>query len=175
MYRFWKTSRSRGTSAARIVVVASAVVLILSPMPARTADRATGTLVPSGPAKEGVDASRFNFAMHDTLDPFHVTTMRPERDALSARLVAAETDVLVTATAAGPLALLTEQMAYHHISQGRAGGQEGLVPACVVCNTATRLVPKINGTPTRIVTAGVYDGLILMQDVATGTIWAHIT
>ena len=175
MYRFWKTGRSRGTSAARIVVVASALALILSPMPARTADRATGTLVPSGPAKAGVDASRFNFAMHGTFEPFHVTTTRPVRDALSARLVAADTDVLVTATAAGPLALLTEQMAYHHIAQGRAGDQEWLVSFCVVCNTATRLVPKINGTPTRFVTAGVYDGLMVMQDVATGTIWNHIT
>jgi hypothetical protein len=175
MHRFWKIGRSRGTSAARIVVIATAVALILSPMPARTADRATGTLVPSGPAKAGVDVSRFNFAMHGTFEPFHVTTTRPVRDALNARLVAADTDVLVTATAAGPLALLTEQMAYHHIAQGRAGDQEWLVSFCVVCNTATRLVPKVNGMPTRFVTAGVYNGLMVMQDVATGTIWNHIT
>src|SRR5687768_13088149 len=100
MYRFWKTGRSRGTSA-RTVVVATAVALILSPLSARTADRTTGTLVPSGPAKAGIDASRFNFALRGTFEPFHVTTTRPVRDALSARLVAADTDVLVTVTAAG--------------------------------------------------------------------------
>lgn len=175
MYWFSKHGRRRGTSAVRTVVIAATVALTLS-TPARTADRTTAPFVPPvGPAKAGFDVSRFNFTLHGAFEPFHVSSTRLVREALSARLVAADTDVLITATAAGPLALLTEQMAYHHIAQGRAGDQEWLVSFCVVCNTATRLVPRINGTPSRFVTAGVYDGLMVMQDVATGTIWNHLT
>ena len=157
-------------------VIIATVALMLSTVSARPADPATAPFVPpSGPAKAGFDVSRFNYALHGTFEPFHVTSTRSIREALNARLVVADTDVLITSTAAGPLALLTEQMAYHHIAQGRAGDQDWLVSFCVVCNTATRFVPRINGTPTRFVTAGVYDGLMVMQDAATGTIWNHIT
>ena len=176
MYWFWKNGRRRGTPAVCTIGIAATIALLLSTVPARTADRIGETFVPpSGPAKAGFDVSRFNFALHGAFEPFHVTSTRSIREAVSARLVASDTDVLITATASGPLALLTEQMAYHHIAQGRAGDQDWLVSFCVVCNTATRLVPRINGTPTRFVTAGVYDGLMVMQDAATGTIWNHVT
>lgn len=35
-----------------------------------------------------------------------------------------DTWLLVTETAAGKLALLTDQMAYHHLAQGRDSGKE---------------------------------------------------
>jgi hypothetical protein len=66
-------------------------------------------------------------------------------------------------------------MAYHHIAQGRDNGEDWLVSFCVVCNTATRLAPKVRGAATHFATAGVYDGLMVMQDSATGTIWNHVT
>lgn len=172
---FWKNTRGVGAPAVCAWVVVAAI-LTLVPMSARSADGAGASFVlPPGPAKPGFDVSRFNFSVHGAFEPFVVTTTLPVRDALSARLVASDTDVLITTTAAGPLALLSEQMAYHHIAQGRAGGQDWLVSFCVVCNTATRLAPKVNGTVARFVTAGVYDGLMVMQDHVTGTIWNHLT
>lgn len=157
------------------LLIATAVLTLL-PVPARSADRAEATRVlPPGPSKAGIDVARFDFSLHGSFEPFAVSSTLLVREALRNRLVAADTDVLITETAAGPLALLTEQMAYHHIAQGRAGGQDWLVSFCVVCNTATRLVPKVNGAATRFVTAGVYDGLMVMQDRATGTIWSHVT
>jgi hypothetical protein len=175
MFWFWKNGRRRGTPVVCTFVIAVTAVLALSPVSTLTANRAEPFVPPNGPAKAGFDVSRFNFSLHGTFETFQVTSTRSVREALSGKLIAADTDVLITATAAGPLALLTEQMAYHHIAQGRAGDQDWLVSFCVVCNTATRLVPRINGTPTRFVTAGVYDGLMVMQDAATGTIWSHIT
>jgi hypothetical protein len=108
-------------------------------------------------------------------EPFVVTSTRAIRDALRAGDVAADTDVLITTTASGPLALLTEQMAYHHIAQGGANGQDWLVSFCVVCNTATRLVPTVNGAAARFVAVGAYNGMLVMQDQTTGTIWNHVT
>ncbi len=166
MHGFLNFSRRGGTPLVCAFVMAATIVVAESPAP---------FVPPSGPAKAGYDVSRFNFELHDAFEPFHVTSTLSVREALSARLLARDTDVLVTSTAAGPLALLTEQMAYHHIAQGRAGAQDWLVSFCVVCNTATRLVPHVNGAATRFVTAGVYDGLMVMQDAATGTIWNHIT
>ncbi len=172
---FVRKDRGRG----RLTVcawIAAAAALALAPLTVRSADRAAAPFVlPPGPSKSGVDVSRFNFSLHGTFEPFSVTSTKPLRDALKAGVIAPETDVLVTATANGPLALLTEQMAYHHIAQGRAGAEDWLVSFCVVCNTATRLVPRVNGVSARFSTAGVYDGLMVMQDGVTGTIWNHIT
>ena len=38
-----------------------------------------------------------------------------------------KTRVLVIETAAGPLAFLQDQMAFHHIAQGNAGGKDWMV------------------------------------------------
>jgi hypothetical protein len=151
-------------------------VLVLASSPARAADGAAAPFVlPHGPAKAGFDVSRANFSVHGAFDPFVVETTVPLRDALKHELVASDTDVLLTDTATGPIALLVEQMAYHHLAQGRAGGQDWLVSFCVVCNTGTRLMPSVNGKPTRFAAAGIYDGMMLMQDAATGSIWDHVT
>jgi hypothetical protein len=83
--------------------------------------------LPAGPAKPGFDVSRFSSAGNGWFETFHVERTEPLRDVLSAGRVATDTRVLVTGTAAGPMALLTDQMAYHHIAQGRAGGADWLV------------------------------------------------
>lgn len=127
----------------------------------------------SRPGTERFDISRL--AMHGTFEAFQVTRTQPVRDALSEQLIAVDTDVLVTTTPDGPLALLTEQMAYHHVAQGRSRGRDWLVSFCVVCNTATQLIATVQGMPTTFQTVGVYDGLMVMQDAATGTLWNHIT
>lgn len=165
-----------GAGAPAVWMIIAAAALMLLPVTVRSADRAAAPFVlPTGPAKPGFDVSRFNFDVHGSFEPFLVTSTLPVREALKAGRVALDTDVLITTTADGPLALLTEQMAYHHIAQGSANGQDWLVSFCVVCNTATRLVPKVGGAVSYFLTAGVYDGLMVMQDTATGTIWNHVS
>jgi len=171
----WKNVRGAGVPAVGALVIAATVVALL-PLPAHSAARAAAPIVlPAGRAKPGFELSRFDFSLHGWFEPFLITSTRSLREALRAGAVAADTDVLMTSTVAGPLALLTEQMAYHHIAQGGANGQDWLVSFCVVCNTAVRLVPRVNGAVGRFTTAGVYDGLMVMQDSVTGTIWSHIT
>jgi hypothetical protein len=170
-----QSTRGVGAPAVWMFIFAAAVVTLL-PASVRSAEPAAAPFVlPPGPAKPGFDVSRFNSDVHGSFEPFLVTSTLSVREALNAHRVAADTDVLITSTAAGPLALLTEQMAYHHIAQGIARGQDWLVSFCVVCNTATRFAPKVSGLATRFVTAGVYDGMMVMQDTATGTIWNHVS
>jgi hypothetical protein len=58
---------------------------------------------------------------------FHVTGTQPLRQVLNAGTLKEDTRVLVTQTAAGKLALLTDQMSFHHIAQGQAGGKGWMV------------------------------------------------
>lgn len=156
--------------------VCTFAALALMAAPARGAGTSEPSFVlPPGPARAGFDVSRANFALHRAFEPFLVTRTRSLREALSSKLVSADTDVLVVETSDGPLALITEQMAYHHIAQGRAGDTHWLVSFCVVCNTGTGLVPMVNGAGTQFDIAGVYNGMLVMQDAATKSIWDHIT
>lgn len=77
--------------------------------------------LPKGPAKPGFDITRFSNAGNGWFETFYVTKTEPLGDALKAGKVAEDTRLLVTETKAGKLALLMDQMAYHHIAQGHAG------------------------------------------------------
>lgn len=57
-------------------------------------------------------------------ETFHVTETQPLRQALEKGVLRDDTRVLVTETAAGKLALLTDQMSFHHIAQGVARGKD---------------------------------------------------
>ncbi len=60
-------------------------------------------------------------------DPFPVATTEPLKDALEAGKVGKETAVLLLARGDTRLALLTEQMSYHHIAQGELEGEPWMV------------------------------------------------
>jgi hypothetical protein len=80
--------------------------------------------LPNGPAKAGFDIKRFNGAGNGWFETFYVKETESLQKSLEESKVAADTRVLVTQTAAGRLALLMDQMAFHHIAQGRAGGRD---------------------------------------------------
>jgi hypothetical protein len=73
---------------------------------------------------ESFDISRFSNAGEGWFETFYVEETYPLRDTLAAGAVHADTSVLVTETADGPLALVTDQMAYHHIAEGSVGGKD---------------------------------------------------
>jgi len=83
--------------------------------------------LPNGPAKPGFDITRFSNAGNGWFETFHVSQTELLREALKAGKVAEDTRLLVTEIATGRLALITEQMAFHHLAQGRAGGKDWLV------------------------------------------------
>jgi hypothetical protein len=69
------------------------------------------------------DIERFSTAGEGWFETFYVEEVQPLAAVLAAGTLDAETQVLVTETAAGPLALVTDQMAYHHIAQGTVSGK----------------------------------------------------
>ena len=69
------------------------------------------------------DISRFSDAIESYFHSFYVTETKSLQEVLGSGVIKPETQVLVTKTAEGSLALLTEQMAYHHVAQGVAGGK----------------------------------------------------
>ncbi|MBI2150025.1 MAG: hypothetical protein HYU27_05400 [Acidobacteria bacterium] len=86
-------------------------------------------LHPAAPAaqsnkKPEFDIKRFSDAGHDWFETFHVKKYESLRQVLDEGKVAEDTRVLVTDTAGGKLALLTDQMSFHHIAQGHAGGRD---------------------------------------------------
>ena len=80
--------------------------------------------LPKGPAKPGFDISRFAVTVVGTFETFYVKEMYPLKKVLDEGKVAGDTRLLVTTTAAGRLALITDQMTYHHIAQGRARNKD---------------------------------------------------
>ena len=82
--------------------------------------------LPDGPAADGFDLSRFSNVANGLFETFHVETTETLSHALASEQVSDETVVLVIETAAGRVALIRDQMAYHHIAQGTAGGKDWL-------------------------------------------------
>jgi hypothetical protein len=82
--------------------------------------------LPKGPAKPGFDISRFALTAVGTFKTFYVKETYPLRSVLDEGKVAPDTRLLVMETAAGRLALIIDQMTYHHIAQGRAGNKDWL-------------------------------------------------
>lgn len=80
--------------------------------------------LPKGPAKAGFDISRFALTPVGTFQTFYVKETFPLRKILEEGKVAPDTRLLVIDTAAGKLALIRDQMTYHHIAQGRARNKD---------------------------------------------------
>ncbi len=73
------------------------------------------------------DASRARLSDKDQFEPFYVKVTRPLREAFASGNVREDTPILVMERDAGVLALLTQQMSYHHLAQGEMAGEPWLV------------------------------------------------
>lgn len=60
-------------------------------------------------------------------EPFVVENLEPLADALKAGRVQNDTRLLVSQHPAGRVALLTDQMTYHHVAQGSIAGEPWMV------------------------------------------------
>jgi len=80
--------------------------------------------LPDGPAKPGFDIKRFSNLGNGWFQTFYPKKYESLRKALDQGQVSATTRLLVLETAAGRLALINDQMVFHHIAQGKAGGKD---------------------------------------------------
>ena len=108
-------------------LVTLATLAVLFPMPAASQARGPDPVdLPNGPAKPGFDITRFANVANGTFVTFFVTKTEALRDVLKEGRVSEDTRLLVTDTATGKLALVMDQMAFHHSAQGRAGNKDWL-------------------------------------------------
>lgn len=73
------------------------------------------------------DISRAALTDSTVFEPFVVRETRSLSAALNEGIVDRDTRLLVFETPEGPLALVTAQMAYHHLAQGDVAGQPWMV------------------------------------------------
>ena len=73
------------------------------------------------------DIDRAIIGKKDLFPPFHVKSYTLLGEALDKGFVQGDTLALVTETEAGSIALLTNQMTYHHIAQGDLKGNPWMV------------------------------------------------
>ena len=70
------------------------------------------------------DINRYSTFGAGFFETYYVQESQLLREALIAGLVTEDTDLLVTKTEAGNLALIRDQMAFHHIAQGSVNGKD---------------------------------------------------
>jgi hypothetical protein len=80
--------------------------------------------LPNGPAARGFDIKRFSNAGNGAFETFYLQKTEQLKDVLDQGRIAADTRVLVLSTAEGKLALITDQMAFHHIAEGIDRGKD---------------------------------------------------
>ncbi len=73
---------------------------------------------------EDFDIDRYSTMGAGMFETFYVKDIQSLGEVLAAKIVSAETLVLVTETSGGKLALIRDQMAFHHIAQGSVGGKD---------------------------------------------------
>ncbi len=80
--------------------------------------------LPNGPAKQGFELKRFSNFGNGWFETFYVDRTEALRAVLNEERLAGDTRLLVLETAAGRLALVIDQMSFHHIAEGSAGGKD---------------------------------------------------
>ncbi len=83
-----------------------------------------GVLSANATTSESFDINRYNTAGEGWFKTFHVDHTQLLQTALDSGVVSGTMEVLVTQTAAGKLALIMDQMAFHHIAQGTENGKD---------------------------------------------------
>ena len=68
------------------------------------------------------DINRYSTAGAGTFETFYVEQTQSLQAVLDSQIVTGDTEIMVTNTATGNLALVRDQMAFHHIAQGTADG-----------------------------------------------------
>jgi len=86
-------------------------------------------LIPAGAAAQGTsadtfDINRFSDAGHDWFETFYPEETETLQQAIDSEKITPGHRVLVTETSDGRLALLTDQMSYHHIAEGTSSNGE---------------------------------------------------
>lgn len=80
--------------------------------------------LPNGLAARRFDITRFGNAGSGAFKTFYVQKTERLKDVLDQGRLAPDTRVLLFSTAGGKIALISDQMAFHHIAEGTDAGKD---------------------------------------------------
>jgi hypothetical protein len=86
-----------------------------------------------------------------------------------------EADLLIARRGEESVALLVDEMAWHHVAQGELGGMPFVVAYCVVCDAGMGLTPLVDGRLLHLSAGGLSNGVVIARDDETGTYWNCFT
>ena len=121
----WRVGVSAAVSLVVVGALCTPTLSAQAPLSAQVIS--TPLELPKGPGTPGFDLARLNTENYGAFEPFYVTETQPLKKALDEGKLAQDTRLLVMETAGGKLAFLADQMAYHHLAQGRDGGKDWMV------------------------------------------------
>ena len=108
------------------------------------------------------------------LHPFKVVKTISLSKALKEGEVNESDKVLIADFPDRKIAFLYDQMAYHHVAF-KDDTKAWMVSFCLACNSGAGFYKKIGNTNFHFEGAGLYDGVIILKDYETGSLWNHIT
>src|SRR5215831_7911796 len=107
--------------------------------------------------------------------PLNVAHYHDLMAVLAKRRVDPQTRLMVFDVGQQTLALVLQQMAFHHVAQGQLDGHAWAAFFCVSCNMGTTLTPIVTGRLHRFRVTGIYNSMSMMSDYETGSVWEHVT
>lgn len=108
------------------------------------------------------------------LHPFKIANTILISKALENGQISKSDKILVADFAERKIAFLYNQMAYHHVAF-KDDSKAWMVSFCVVCNSGSGFYTKVGNRNYHFEGAGLYDGVIILKDYETGSLWNHIT
>jgi len=108
------------------------------------------------------------------LHPFKVQKTVSLSAALTDGVVKETDRVLIADFSEKKIAFLYDQMAYHHVAF-KDDAKAWMISFCLACNSGAGFYTKVGNTNYHFEGAGLYDGMIILKDYETGSLWNHIT
>jgi len=124
---------------------------------------------------ENFDVNRALVLDEPFVPTLHNPTLIPLTEAISNQQIHPSDRCLVTTIEDTPLVVDLLPMAYYHTVQGTLNDTPWLFSFCLICNAGSCFSPIIDGKPYQFMATGVYNGMTLLQDEETKSIWHHMT
>lgn len=107
--------------------------------------------------------------------PFEASSYQPLSDALDSGKLTPKTDVLVMPIGDTTLVFVTLPMVYYHVAYGTFEGQPWMMSFCAACNAGAGFTPVVRGRELHFGAGGFYNGMAILKDIETNSLWDHIT
>lgn len=107
--------------------------------------------------------------------PMHDPTVLPLATVMATDTLRMDERCLVATFDDQTLVMELLSLVYYHTAQGILDGRPWMVSFCLICNAGSCFSPMIEATHHHFTANGIYNGMSLLKDQETGSIWHHMT